>query len=164
MRKAMFCGSFDPFTIGHFDLVKRASKMFDELHIVIVVNANKKRHYDSNWMAYAIQKTVEDENIFNVKVVSFDGLVAKYAKDNQIDYSIRGLRNSMDYNYEENIAEVNKLINDNLEQIYLRTSNAAISSSMVRELFSYGEDVSKFVPNEILKVMKDCRILDQKIW
>ena len=70
----------------------------------------------------------------------------------------------MDYNYEENIAEVNKLINDNLEQIYLRTSNAAISSSMVRELFSYGEDVSKFVPKEIYRVMRDCRTLSQKIW
>lgn len=156
MRKAMFCGSFDPFTVGHFDLVKRAAKMFDEVHVVIAVNANKKRTYKKDLMVLAIKETLKNANINNVKVVTFDGLVAKYANDNQIDYSIRGLRNSMDYNYEENIAEVNKLINKNLEHIYLRTSNAAISSSMVRELFSYGEDVSKFVPQEIYKIMKGC--------
>ena len=154
MKKAMFCGSFDPFTLGHFDLVKRASKMFDELHIVIAINANKKRTYEKDLMVSAIKEVLKNANINNVKVIAFAGLVAKYAKDNQINYSIRGLRNSMDYNYEENIAEVNKLLNDNLESIYLRTSNSAISSSMVRELFSYGEDVSNFVPKEIYKMMK----------
>ena len=97
---------------------------------------------------------MEEKGITNCEVHAFDGLVAEYTKDNHIDYMIRGLRNNMDYNYEENIAEVNKLINPDLEYVYFRAENVAVSSSMVKELDSYGKDVSKFVPRHILNVMK----------
>ena len=78
----------------------------------------------------------------------------EYSLKNNIGYMIRGLRNNMDYNYEENIAEINKLINPNLEYVYFRAENVAVSSSMVKELYSYGKDVSKFVPAPVQAMMK----------
>ena len=86
--------------------------------------------------------------------MAFEGLVAEFAKQAGAGYMIRGLRNNMDYNYEENIAEVNKLINPKLEYVYFRADNVAVSSSMVKELAMFGKDVSKYVPKAILKQMK----------
>jgi len=151
---AIYPGSFDPFTNGHLDIVKKGANLFDTVHILIGINANKKRSYDSVLMKQAIEKTLEENNITNCKVCIYDGLVAEYTKENHIGYMIRGLRNNMDYNYEENIAEVNKLINPALEYVYFRAENVAVSSSMVKELNSYGKDVSKFVPAPVLKLMK----------
>lgn len=154
MNVAIYPGSFDPFTNGHLDIVKKASKLFDEVHIVIGVNASKRRTYDVEIMKNAIEKTLCDEGISNCFVVVYGGLVAEYTKKNDIAYMIRGLRNNMDYNYEENIAEVNKLIDPNLEYVYFRAENVAVSSSMVKELNGYGQDVSKFVPKAIQEIIK----------
>lgn len=151
---AIYPGSFDPFTNGHLDIVKKGSKLFDEVHIIIGVNAKKKRSYDSNLMKKAIENTLADCSITNCKVVVYEGLVAQYTNDNGIDYMIRGLRNNMDYNYEENIAEVNKLIDPHLEYVYFRAENVAVSSSMVKELIGFNKDVSKFVPKHILELVK----------
>ena len=151
---AIYPGSFDPFTNGHLDIVKKGSKLFDEVHIIIGVNAKKKRTYDSDEMKIAIEKTLEENNISNCKVIVYDGLVAEYTNENEVGYMIRGLRNNMDYNYEENIAEVNKLINHNLEYVYFRAENVAVSSSMVKELIGYEKDVSKFVPKPVLELVK----------
>lgn len=150
---AMYPGSFDPFTIGHLDMVIKASKLFDEVHIVIGVNANKKRSYDSEEMCRAIVKTLEQKHIYNCVVCAHDGLVAEYTMEHGISYIIRGLRNNMDYNYEENIAEVNKLINPKLEYVYFRAENVALSSSMVKELHGYRKDISHFVPEPVLELM-----------
>ena len=152
-KTAIYPGSFDPFTNGHLDMVKKGSKIFDEIHILIGVNANKKRTYDTKLMKSAIEETLTKNNIQNCKVCIYEGLVAEYTRENNIGYMIRGLRNNMDYNYEENIAEVNKLINPNLEYIYFRAENVAVSSSMVKELKFYGKDVSKYVPDCVLKIM-----------
>ena len=129
---AIYPGSFDPFTNGHLDIVKKGSKLFDRVHIIIGVNATKNRTYDVDLMKTAIEKTLEEKGITNCEVHAFDGLVAEYTKDNHIDYMIRWLRNNIDYNYEENIAEVNKLINPDLEYVYFRAENVAVSSSMVK--------------------------------
>ena len=150
---AIYQGSFDPFTNGHLDMVIKAAKLFDKVHILICVNANKKRIYDSREMKCAIEETLVQKGLSNCEVYVYDGLVAEYARENNIGYMIRGLRNNMDYNYEENIAEVNKLINPALEYIYFRAENAVISSSMVKELNSYGKDVSDFVPEPVHKLM-----------
>lgn len=152
---AIYPGSFDPFTNGHLDVVLKGSKLFDKVHILIGVNANKKRTYDSELMKTAIEKTLQENNISNCEVYVYEGLVAEYTNEKNIGYMIRGLRNNMDYNYEENIAEVNKLINPDLEYVYFRAENVALSSSMVKELNSYGKDVSKYIPKPVLEVMKN---------
>lgn len=152
---AIYPGSFDPFTNGHLDIVKKGSRLFDEVHIIIGVNAKKKRTYDSTQMKEAIEKTLAENNILNCKVFVYDGLVAEYTNENNVGYMIRGLRNNMDYNYEENIAEVNKLINPELEYVYFRAENVAVSSSMVKELNSYGQDVSKYVPEPVWNFMNE---------
>ena len=152
---AIYPGSFDPFTNGHLDIVIKGAKLFDQVHIVIGVNAEKKRSYDSEKMKLAIEKTLEEHCITNCDVCVYEGLVAQYTKENDIGYMIRGLRNNLDYNYEENIAEINKLINPELEYVYFRAENVAVSSSMVKELNSYGTSVSKFVPHAVWEMMNE---------
>lgn len=153
IRNAIYPGSFDPFTNGHLDIVKKASELFDEVHIVIGVNAKKRRSFPPEMIKTAIEETMREQNITNCVVSVHDGLIAEFAKKNKIRYMIRGLRNNMDYNYEENMAEVNKLIAPSMEYIYFRAENIAVSSSMVKELYSYGQDISRYVPRPILACM-----------
>ena len=152
-KKALYPGSFDPFTNGHLDIVKKAAELFEEVYIVIGVNANKRRSFDAMGMKCAIEAALQDRKMDNCKVFVHDGLVAEFSKQNGIHYMIRGLRNNMDYNYEENMAEVNKLINSELEYVYFRADNVAVSSSMVKELRQYGQDISPYVPAAILRHM-----------
>lgn len=153
-KSAIYPGSFDPFTNGHLDVVKKSAALFDKVVVAIGVNAGKKRNYDIEGMKKAIEQVLVDNGILNCEVCYYSGLVAEYAKENDIAYMIRGLRNTTDYNYEENIAEVNKLINPDLEYVYFRAENVGISSSMVRELLSYGKDVSKYVPDAVLEHLR----------
>ena len=152
-NRAIYPGSFDPFTNGHLDIVKKAATLFDEVDVVIGVNSNKRRTFSAADMKLAIEQTVQALGLTNVSVTIHDGLVAEYAKQNDISYMIRGLRNNMDYNYEENIAEVNKLINPRMEYVYFRAENVAVSSSMVKELRSYGLDISPYVPQAIFDIV-----------
>ncbi len=150
VKRAIYPGSFDPFTNGHLDIVKKATELFDEVYIVIGTNPQKRRSFNCDGMKAAIENTLAACGITNCKVFVYDGLIAKFAKENDIKYMIRGLRNNLDYNYEENIAEVNKLINPEMEYIYFRADNIAVSSSMVRELNYYGQNVSEYVPKPVL--------------
>lgn len=152
-KKAIYPGSFDPFTNGHLDIVRKASDLFDEVYVVIGVNTKKHRTYDSDKMKKAIEMTIYEKGLSNVIVEVHEGLVAEYAKDKGIQYMIRGLRNNMDYNYEENIASVNKLIYPEIEYVYFRAENVAVSSSMVRELRSFGRDVSVYVPSPVYEII-----------
>lgn len=152
-KKAIYPGSFDPFTNGHLDIVKKAAKLFEEVYVLIGVNPQKKRSFDPDKMKSAIENTLVSLGIANCRVIVHDGLVADFAKKNGIGYMIRGLRNNMDYNYEENIAEVNKLINPELEYVYFRAENVAVSSSMVKELHSYGQDVSPYLPKPVFEII-----------
>ncbi len=152
-KKAIYPGSFDPFTNGHLDIVKKATALFEQVYIIIGINSKKRRSYDSDKMKIAIEETLRQNQIDNCTVTVYDGLVAAYAKENGIKYMIRGLRNNMDYNYEENIAEVNKLINPDMEYVYFRADNVAVSSSMVKELEGYGLDVSQYVSKPVLDMI-----------
>jgi len=152
-NRAVYPGSFDPFTNGHLDIVKKAAAIFDEVYVVIGVNAQKKRSIESAKMHKAIEQTMQEQKLTNVRVAVYEGLVAQYAKANGIKYMIRGLRNNLDYNYEENIAEVNKLINPEMEYVYFRAENVAVSSSMVKELHGYGQDVSVYLPKPVFDIM-----------
>jgi len=156
-KKALYPGSFDPFTNGHLDIVKKAAELFEEVYIVIGINAKKSRSFSAEGMKTAIEETLQDKGITNCKVWVYDGLVADFSKTMGVHYMIRGLRNNMDYNYEENIAEVNKLINPDMEYVYFRAENVAVSSSMVKELYSYQRDISKYVPEKILAYMRSVK-------
>ncbi len=152
-RCGIYPGSFDPFTNGHLDVVRKAAALLDKVYILIGINGNKKRSFDGDTMKVAIEQTLQQEGITNCVVFVYNGLVAEFAKENDIKYMVRGLRNNMDYNYEENIAEVNKLIYPKMEYVYFRAENIALSSSMVKELHSFGQDVSAYVPEPIMKLL-----------
>ena len=152
-KTAIYPGSFDPFTNGHLDIVRKACEIFDKVYVVIGVNAEKRRSFPADRIAAAINETIAQQGIQNCVVVIWEGLVAEYAHMMGTDYMIRGLRNNMDYNYEENVAAVNKLINPEQEYVYFRSNNVAVSSSMVKELHSYGKDVSGYVPAAVLSLL-----------
>lgn len=149
-NKALYAGSFDPFTNGHLYIAERAAELFDELVIGIAENSNKKRSTDIYEMKDAVKDCLKLYG--NVSVVIIDRLVADYCMKKDIRYLVRGLRNTSDYLYEENIAKINNEINPNLRTIYFRADNDIISSSMVRELRDYGKNIEKYIPEEIYKI------------
>ena len=154
-RIGFYAGSFDPFTNGHLHVIKVSSKIFDKVIVGIGVNTLKKRRFNQNKMKEAIDKVINSNNLENVKVVTYDNLSVDCAKENGANFLIRGIRNGMDYDYEENIALINEEISG-LDTIYVRAGRlGALSSSMVMELLEFGKDVSKFLPKEILDIIKE---------
>lgn len=152
-RKAIFAGSFDPFTNGHLALATQASKLFDKLVVAIGINSSKNRHIPVDAMMDAIKTALISNHLDNCEVVYVDGPIAKYCAEHEIEYSIRGLRNNMDFNYESEITKINKLINPDLQTIYLPSDNDAISSSMVREFLKYDIPICDYVPDSVLKIL-----------
>ena len=151
-RTALFAGSFDPYTNGHHAIVKKAAGLFDQVVVLIGVNVRKTRLTDPEAMRDAIAQTLADDGLENVSVVIYDGMVADYCAEHDIHWYVRGIRNHQDYNYEEGIAQVNRLINPDLETIYLRADNALLSSSMIRELIAFHKPVDAYLPAPIAQV------------
>ena len=152
-RIALYAGSFDPYTNGHHAIVRKAGSLFDEVVVMIAVNTAKHRAFDAETMRTAIQAAIDAESL-NARAVIYTGLVADYCAENGIFWYVRGLRNNMDYNYEENIAQINSLINPKLESIYLRSDDPALSSSMIRELLAFGRPIGEFVPESIRRAIE----------
>ena len=147
MKKiALFPGSFDPFTNGHLDVVRRGADLFDEIIIAIGNNSSKQRYLPVAWMETQITELFVDEP--RVSVCSFRGLTADFARARGARYLLRGLRNTTDFEYENTIAQANRHVNPNLETVFLITSPmlAAISSTIIREIHRFGGDVGQFVP------------------
>lgn len=142
--KAVYAGSFDPLTNGHIYIIMESLKLFEEVTILYATNKDKKRNTNLDQSIKELKKYLKDVN--NVKIVSYNGLTAEYCKNHNIDYLVRGLRNTSDYLYEETIAKTNKEIFQELKTIYIRAENDIISSSMVREFYNYKKDISKYVP------------------
>lgn len=153
MRRALYAGSFDPYTNGHHDIVRKAARLFDRVDVLIGVNVQKRRDFAAEPMRQAILETLQAEGLSNVTAVIYEGLVADYCRENGIEWYVRGLRNAMDFAYEENSAIVNHLIAPELETLYLRATEPAISSSMIRELQHFGRDITGYVPLAVARLM-----------
>lgn len=153
-KVAVYAGSFDPFTNGHLSIVKEASEVFDRVFICIAQNSDKKRFIDGNIMGSAITSCLDSYGIYNCVVISHKGMIADFCKEHNVDYLVRGLRNTSDYLYEENIAKINYELNPNLKTIYFRATDETVSSSMVREFIKYDKPINKYVPKEILEVLE----------
>ena len=139
MKKiAVFAGSFDPFSLGHLDIVKRASALFDELWVVIFENTSKKYMYDEGTRMQMIQKAVK--GLKNVKVDCAAGLTVDYMKMVKATYLVRGIRGAADVEYEQSIAWNNKVLYPECETIFLSSSpeHLNVSSTVVRELLKVG--------------------------
>ena len=154
MNKAIYPGSFDPMTNGHLDIIKRASKMFDEITVCILKNTAKTPLFSVEDRVKIMENAVKDWP--NVKVDSFDGLLIDYAAANDVHVAIRGLRAVTDFEYELQIAQTNrKFSKDNLDTVFLTTSleYAYLSSSTVKEIARYGGDISECVPEDVAKLV-----------
>jgi pantetheine-phosphate adenylyltransferase len=147
MKKiALFPGSFDPFTNGHLDVVRRGTELFDEVIIAIGNNSSKQRYLPVEWMEQQITTLFANEP--RVSVRSYRGLTADYAREVGARYLLRGLRNTTDFEYENTIAQANRHVNPALETVFLITTPvlAAISSTIIREIHRFGGNVEQFVP------------------
>lgn len=146
---ALFPGSFDPITKGHKSIVERALPMFDKIVVAVGTNTAKNSVFPLEKRIEWIEKTFAQYD--NVEVVTFNSLTVDFCREIGAKYILRGLRNSTDFQYERNIARINQELAEEIETIFLMTKpdDAAISSSLVREILSFGRDVSQFIPEEI---------------
>lgn len=144
---ALFPGSFDPFTKGHEDIVKRGLRLFDEIIVAIGYNTQKSnRYFPIEQMVRLIEQTFENHP--NIRVATYSELTAEFARKHQAKFLLRGIRNTTDYEYENSISQINRKLYHDLESVFLITSPqfAWISSSIIREVHKYGGDVSDFLP------------------
>ena len=141
----MFTGTFDPFTIGHDAIVKRALQLTDELIIAIGINPEKKTLFTAKERIDNIRKIYKYSN--NIYVTSYDILTADLAKQTGVDFIIKGIRNMNDFEYERSMSDINRFLSG-IETVFLisEPQYASISSSLVRDLIKYNKDISNLIP------------------
>jgi pantetheine-phosphate adenylyltransferase len=155
MKKAVYPGTFDPLTVGHLDIIKRASRIVDTLHIVVADNYKKVATFSTEERVEMINLVTKD--LDNVIVSSTNNLVVRYAKENDIELMIRGLRNIQDYENEYALYQFNRNIHRSIETLILFPSskNHFVSSSAIKELVVHHADISPYVPKEIIKIVQN---------
>jgi pantetheine-phosphate adenylyltransferase len=146
---AIFPGSFDPFTIGHESVVKRALPMFDKIVIMIGYNANKKSFYSIEKRLKWINQVFQNEK--KVEVQKYDGLTVDFCKKVDAKYILRGIRTSSDFEYERAIAQVNKKMHPEIESVFLLTlpEHTPVMATIVRDIVYHGGDASMFIPDSL---------------
>jgi pantetheine-phosphate adenylyltransferase len=151
----VYAGSFDPFTYGHLGVVRQAAGLFDKVEILITKNAVKTKRLNPEDMRRLIEEVLESEKLTNVTVSIDDAATARHAKVVHASFLIRGLRNETDYQYEETMATVNQQLTG-VKTVYFRADEdvACVSSSIAMDLLSCGEDVSQYLPPNIIKFLK----------
>jgi len=149
MKIAVFPGSFDPITKGHQDIIERALPLFDKIIVAIGTNSAKKYYFSLEQRTEFINLTFNNNS--KIEVLTYKGLTIDFCKSVNANYILRGLRNSADYMYENNIAQMNKAMDNNIETIYIPTipKLAAINSTIVRDILINGGNVEQFVPSPI---------------
>ena len=147
MKKCVFAGSFDPFTLGHLDVVEKALSLFDEVYVVVSGDVRKDALLTCEDRVSLIKKAVKNKNI---KVVAVNGLLADFCAENGIKFIVKGARNSTDFNYENEMNKINKSLGE-IDTIlfFASPTKSFISSSFVRELLRLKKDISTYVPKEI---------------
>jgi pantetheine-phosphate adenylyltransferase len=150
VRRALYAGTFDPFTNGHLDIVQRATGLFDELTLLVAVSPTKKPTLSQERRVELLEELFKHEK--KIKVDSWDGLVVEYARQHKIGHIVRGLRPTGDFEVEFQMASMNRKINSQLDTVFLMTSEKLyyISSSLVKEVWQHNGDISIFVPPLIL--------------
>ena len=148
MKIALFPGSFDPITLGHYDIIKRGVKLFDEIIVAIGVNADKKYMFSLKERQQFIERTFSDEP--KVKVLTYSGLTVDFCKEIGVEFILRGLRNPADFEFEKAIAHTNRNLAP-IETIFLLTSaeTSFIASSIVRDVIRNNGDFTKLVPSAV---------------
>jgi pantetheine-phosphate adenylyltransferase len=145
-RIALFPGSFDPITLGHVDIIERAVPLFDEIKIAVGTNSAKNYLFSLEQRVQWIEQTFAHE--LKISVITYEGLTVDFAREQGVQFLLRGLRNPADFEFEKAIAQANREMVPDLETVFLLTSAryAYISSSIVREVYNHGGDFQKFVP------------------
>ncbi|WP_298902499.1 pantetheine-phosphate adenylyltransferase [uncultured Psychroserpens sp.] len=148
MKRAIFPGSFDPITLGHYDIIKRSVRLFDEVIVAIGINADKKYMFSLDERQQFIEEAFKDEP--KVKVVTYKGLTVDFCKENNVEFILRGLRNPADFEFEKAIAHTNRDLAP-IETVFLLTaaSTSYISSSIVRDVIRNNGDYTKLVPKSV---------------
>jgi pantetheine-phosphate adenylyltransferase len=146
---AVFPGSFDPFTVGHESVLKRALPLFDQIIVMLGVNQAKKTLFSAKSRQAMIEDLFDDEP--KVKVMVYEGLTVDFCRKVNATHILRGLRTSADFEYERAIAQVNKKMHNDIETIFLLTipEHTPINSSVVRDIMKHGGDVSMFIPSKL---------------
>ncbi len=154
MVKAVFPGSFDPPTFGHLNIIERARTIFSEIHVVVAVNSEKKYLFSEDERVELIRDLVQPWA--NVHVHSWNKLIVAYAKQIDARVLIRGVRNLSDFSYEFDLAMMNRGLNPEIETIFLSTDPEyfVLRSSAIKELASFGGDVSSMVPDSVARVLR----------
>ena len=152
--KAIYPGTFDPLTNGHADLVQRAARMFDQVIVGVAANPSKQPLFSLAERVELAQQAFADIN--NVSVIGFSGLLAQFAKDQHAAVLIRGVRAVADFEYEFQLASMNRQLNPALDSVFMTPSekNTFISSTLVKEVCRHGGDVSSFVPTHVELALK----------
>ena len=151
MRIAIYPGSFDPVTLGHLDIIRRASGLFDRLIVAVMHNQNKKPMFSVEERREMLRRTTVD--LPNVEIESFGGLLADYARSKNACVLVKGLRAVSDFEYEFQMALANRKLNADLDTVFLMTSSEYmyLSSSVVKDIAVHGGSVAGFVPDEIVQ-------------
>lgn len=160
--KAIYPGTFDPVTNGHADLIERASRLFSEVIVGIAASPSKKPRFDLAQRVALLEAVTS--HLPNVKVVGFTGLLVDFAKDNQANVLIRGLRAVSDFEYEFQLANMNRRLSPDLESVFLTPAeeNSFISSTLVKEVALHNGDVSQFVHPVVKKALEQSLLEDKK--
>ena len=150
MSVAVYPGSFDPITNGHIDIIKRGSKIFDKIIVGVLVNVDKKHLFEIDERVKLIKRVTND--IENVEVISFNGHLVDLLKEYNANVILKGLRNSTDFEYELQMAYINKELNSDIETLCMMSSpeNLHISSSCVKQVAKFGGNIEGLVPKEIV--------------